>query len=162
MGIHDIVEINGLLSDQDWDECPYITGRGTQTNPYLLENLIIDAQQGNFGIRIEQTDAHLIIRNCTVFNQFGYYRNSAGVSLVHANNVIVEQCTLTENVKGIYTEFGLNINIRQCNLTWNTEFGLYVYASENNTFEGNYCAQNGQFGFYSHLSNYDLLQQPLF
>ncbi|MHA1672386.1 MAG: right-handed parallel beta-helix repeat-containing protein, partial [Promethearchaeota archaeon] len=161
VGIHDIVEINGVNSSQDWDECPYITGKGTQNNPYLLENLVIDAQQGLYGIHIEQTDAYLIIRNCTVFNQFGYYRDSGSISLEYSNNVIVEGCTLTKNAKGLYTGFGLSITIRQCNFTQNTEYGLYIYSSNNNTYEGNYFTHNGYYALYDHNSRNDILQQNI-
>ena len=61
------------------------TGNGTYSNPYVIEDLVINAGGSGNGIWIENSDVYFIIENCTLFNSGGgtYY---AGIKLVYVKN----------------------------------------------------------------------------
>ncbi|MEM3040044.1 MAG: hypothetical protein QXO54_04490, partial [Candidatus Methanomethylicaceae archaeon] len=70
-------------NDQFTPENGVVSGSGTPSDPYIIENWTIDAQNGN-GISIFHTDAYFIIRNCTIFN--GVY----GIYMLNVTNGRIE------------------------------------------------------------------------
>ena len=50
---------------------PWCSGSGTWSDPYLLENLTIDAQNASSGIEILNSNRYFIFNNVTVYNSSG-------------------------------------------------------------------------------------------
>lgn len=88
------------------------SGSGTADDPYVIEGLSLNDHVGS-GIVIENTDAHLLIRNCTMGDLSGGYegldRVSIGVN--DAKNVRVKDCKIEE---GIEVEGAENILFENC------------------------------------------------
>lgn len=71
-------------------------GSGTANDPYIIEGLSLLEHIGN-GIVIRNTDAHVLIRNCTIGDTTGGYYglyDVKGIRIDDAKNVSVENCRL--------------------------------------------------------------------
>jgi len=66
-------------------------GSGTADDPYVIEGISLEDHVGN-GIVIKNTDAHLLIRNCTMENLNGEYDAllPVGIDIDGAKNVRIE------------------------------------------------------------------------
>ncbi|MFX1275666.1 MAG: NosD domain-containing protein [Promethearchaeota archaeon] len=109
----------------------WCSGNGTYANPYVIENITINAGTSptGSGILIQNSDAFFKIRNCTIINA-GVWP-AAGIRLDNANNG-----TLIEN-----------------NLTLNQGPGIVVYQSSNNTIFNNTAINNSGYGIILAQSN---------
>ena len=141
-------------STLDW-----CSGSGTKADPYTIDKLVIDAGNNIDGIKIQNSNKHFKITNCTVFNT-----STTGIKLdnVRLGQVIDNDCSNT-NTNGIYLidcnditiadnvlfnndGNGLNVQnvnntiILDNNLTYNLN-GLGIYGS-NNTIVGNTISHN--------------------
>ncbi len=76
-----------------------VTEDGSQSNPYVIQNYVINATTAN-GIDIEDTTANLVIQNCVVENgsAFPYY---FGIYLSNTSNVNIIYNTLSNNYDGM-------------------------------------------------------------
>jgi len=104
------------------------SGNGIQGDPYFIENYVIDGASVNC-IDIRNTDAHFIIRNCTVFNGLN------GIYLENVSNAEVRNNTIHDNVR----------------VSGNNEGnGIFLNASDSNTLiENNIYNNTGGAGLYS-------------
>lgn len=132
------------------------SGSGSSSNPYIIQGL--NPSGGTYGIRIENTTAHFIIRNCTASGVW------AGFYLSNANNGRIENCassshnaiTLDQScyntiigntvsgAMGIIVEFYSHYNT----VTYNhvsscTHEGIYVSSSGANVIHHNDVIDNG-------------------
>jgi parallel beta-helix repeat protein len=91
-----------------------VTGSGTYSDPYVIEDLIIIDSEAPIGINIKNSDVHFKIENCTISN---YYR---GINLYNVSNarLINNNCSL------------------------NKENGIYISNSYNTTIHGNIASDN--------------------
>jgi len=102
-------------------------GSGTENDPYVIENWVINASGAN-GIQIWNTTAYFIIRNCLVENGGVFYD---GIRLYIVVNGKIENCTCDNNYVGILLNNSDN-NIVSSAATSNNEYGIYVYYSSGN------------------------------
>jgi parallel beta-helix repeat protein len=86
------------------------TGEGTSSNPYVIEDLEINAQTVGSCIIIENSTEHFIIRNCTLINS-GSAERDAGVQLTNISNAQIINNTLIDNHVGIHIDISLNFII---------------------------------------------------
>ncbi|MCJ7647897.1 MAG: right-handed parallel beta-helix repeat-containing protein, partial [Candidatus Lokiarchaeota archaeon] len=115
------------VATYDW-----VTGSGTWGDPYLIEDITIDAQGSGSGILIENTDEYFIIRNCTIHDTslWNYVTEgyNAGIKLYNTNN------------GKIYN-----------NKIYDTEYaGIYLDNADNNTIHENILYQNLAWGIDNH------------
>ncbi|MFW9880963.1 MAG: hypothetical protein ACFFG0_48495 [Candidatus Thorarchaeota archaeon] len=119
----------------DWEKYPFITGNGSETNPYIIENIEI---QGNGVKTIELSGLHqlnftdwgiyinapgkFIIRNCKISSVSIGILLGFGVSMIYnhsINGVEIDNCG-----HGIYNYWPtFNLNISRCyisNCNWVT------------------------------------------
>jgi len=75
-----------------------VAGQGTLTDPYVIANWTIDAGTG-VGIRIQETSAHVLIRDCHVV---GDSKRSIGILLRDAAHVRVHRCAFTDLKAGLF------------------------------------------------------------
>jgi parallel beta-helix repeat protein len=107
-----------------------LPGNGTSAAPYIIEGLSIDARTAP-GIGIQNTNAYLIIRNCTIEGGMpSHFTN--GISLRYVTNVHVNNNTVTNNYRGINLQYS-NHNTMTGNLALNNEFGIDLQSSCNYT-----------------------------
>ncbi len=117
-------------------------GNGSATNPYVIENWSIDAQGKSYGIWIENTRAHFIIRNCTVYNATATDTapDGVGIYLDNVTNATIYNNTIYDNAQyNVELESSSNVSIAN-NTLYDAPFGVLVedsYSSiHNNTLSG--------------------------
>ena len=117
-----------ITAENDW-----CNGNGTKENPYIIENVTIDGSglpPGNSCIIIQNSQAHFIIRNCTLKN--------APVRGIWLNNVsngqIIDNNCSFNNESGIGINNGYNLNITLNILIDNDLIGIGLLGGSNNTF----------------------------
>ncbi len=73
-------------------------GSGTADDPYVIEGLNLKDHVGN-GIVIENTDAHVLIKNCTMENLNGGYDAllPVGMNLEGVRNIRIEGCSVSDS-----------------------------------------------------------------
>jgi parallel beta-helix repeat protein len=110
-------------------------GSGTENDPYIIENYIIDASTA-YGIVIKDTTACFVIRNCHVHDGW------VGIWLENVVNGKIENCTLENNGHaGIGFLDSYNNIIENCVSKNNSGHGIVFYDSDNNTV-ANCTAEN--------------------
>lgn len=107
------------------------TGEGTGINPYILKNLIIDAEGVGQGIYIENTIEYFKIENCEVFNSGGNYEDS-GIRLYNVTNGRILNNTMYDNYRGMSIWLCLNLTIVR-NRLYNDR-GLQLLYSNDSIF----------------------------
>lgn len=144
----------------------WCTGSGIYTDPYVIQDLIIDG--GGYGncILIENSYVYFKIENCTVFNS-GNYPSNAGIKLSDVNNslLIDNNCSYNENgisLLGDYNNisgntifdnrgFGISLsgdynNVSGNNINNNDQEGIYLYYNIGDTISGNIIDNNAYSG----------------
>ncbi|XOB46885.1 MAG: NosD domain-containing protein [Candidatus Nealsonbacteria bacterium] len=159
--------------DDNWTETAaaydWCTGLGTYEDPYVIKNLIIDANQSDSCILIENTEEYFVIENCTVFNfgkkwkagielsyvgngtiihntvykAFLSWDNGFGIYLCCCSNITISDNNCTRNSYGIcFDEYSYNNTITGNNCTGNYYNGIRIHWSKDNTITGNTCTRN--------------------
>jgi|GEM_PF-2123707 len=101
-------------------------GDGSPENPYLIADLTIDAP-GSAGISIQNTDRHVIIRNCMVSGAtWGGPDYGRGLWLSGTRNVTVEMSTFDRNDYGIFVQSSNDITLRNNVVTSSKFVGIWV------------------------------------
>ena len=86
------------------------TGEGTESNPYILQNLIINASGIGNVIHIENTIERFIIEDCTILNSGGDFHDS-GIQLYNVSNGRFINNVISDNTHGMYITSCLNLTI---------------------------------------------------
>jgi parallel beta-helix repeat protein len=115
-----------------------VAGSGTPGDPYIIENWVIDASPTDYGVLIEDTTRHFILRNSTI-----YEGEWAGVRFEGVLNGRVENVVLSRNGYGIYLLSSDNNVIIDVVSENNREKGIYLSSSDNNTLENSTLRNNG-------------------
>lgn len=127
-------------------EAGICTGNGIYSDPYIIEDLVIDGGGQGYCILIENSNVYFKIENCTVYNSglsFGF----AGIKLSNTTNgQLIENNCSTNNLNGIRLDDSYNNNITR-NILNNNYNGIYLIDSDNNNLSGN-TASNIDFGIY--------------
>ncbi len=107
-----------IESSSDWENYPFITGNGSETDPYIIENLYIEGLGDQFpmdydsisGIRISY-NAYIVIQNCTIVNfAFGIYYQGGNEDVKIIDSNTIRSCGI-----GIYIgPFTSNFIISNC------------------------------------------------
>jgi parallel beta-helix repeat protein len=127
------------------------TGNGTYSDPYLIEDLVIDAGGTGSCIFIANSSDPFIIINCTLFNS-GSIWEDAGIRLLNVNNSRLIDNNCSSNIGGIWLNGSHNNTISGNSVNQNDDFGLYLNGSYNNTVTGN-TANNNYDGIYFEISH---------
>ncbi|MFX1385220.1 MAG: hypothetical protein ACFFBP_22630, partial [Promethearchaeota archaeon] len=85
------VNNNWTLTNNTYNWC---SGKGTQEDPYIINDVIIDAGGTNIGILIENTREWFEIRNCTIKN------SEIGIKVLNATNFRIINTTIY-NINGL-------------------------------------------------------------
>ncbi|MFX1498962.1 MAG: NosD domain-containing protein [Promethearchaeota archaeon] len=116
-------------------EAGICTGNGTFTDPYIIQDLIIDG--GNLGncIKIENSSVYFKIENCTFYNSGGIYGN-AGIFLSNVNNSQLINNNCSFNFHGMFLSDCYN-NTVLGNILDKNNWGINSFSGINNNFSQN-------------------------
>ncbi len=137
-----IDELNPLC---DWDDCSYISGLGTELEPYVIENLEFDMANYGTGITIKNSVSYLVIRNTRIINS-GSSTDECGINIVNCENILFENCTLEVNQFGMLIENSDNVNITNSFIIGSTDTGIVFRNVAQSEIYGNLIEDNIQHG----------------
>ncbi|MFW9948437.1 MAG: nitrous oxide reductase family maturation protein NosD, partial [Candidatus Odinarchaeota archaeon] len=134
---------------------PWCSGEGSWSNPYIIENVAIDASNSptDYGIYIQDSNVFFIIKNCKVYNSLDY-----GIYLESVNNskLINNNCS-NNDYPGIAILYECSNNTIQGNIVNDNRYdGIYFWQyCNNNTISGNIVNDNGETGIsiYDNINN---------
>jgi len=150
------------ITGSDWstvENYDWVQGNGSWDNPYIIENITIDAGSSptGSGILIESsTSVYFIIRNCVVTNSISESGWYGGIKLLNTNNgkLINNDCSHNDKVGIVLSGSSNNTveaNIVDYNIDPATEsdqgYGIVVAdSSYNNTIHNNHAFYNKRDG----------------
>ena len=115
-----------------------VSGSGTAADPYVIEGWYIDASPTDYGIYIDHTSAHFVIRGCVVEKA-----RDAGIYLNSSTNAVIEKSQLTLGEAGVRLLNSSGNLIRE-NVIANNHYGIVMMlGSQGNTIQGNSFINNG-------------------
>jgi len=148
----------------DWSTKPWLKGSGTEEDPYMIKNLVIEVNF-MFAMLIEDSDAHFKIMKCTFSNGGIKGQRTAGLILVNTQNGVIfknrfignkgagiavigslhnviQKNFCSENGVGIYVEWGMYTVIKQNDCKNNFDSGIVIASAHKNIIEKNDCVEN--------------------
>ncbi len=152
---------NWSLTESTYDWC---SGDGSWDNPYIIENVSINAGGSGNGIFIENSkNDYFIIRNCNVTNA-GSGPSEAGIKLVNTNNGTLSNNNCSNN--GYY---GINLSTNCYNNTisenivnGNNECGISLSGfSNDNNISGNLINDDNLYGIYLLACHYNNISKNI-
>ncbi|MHA1727526.1 MAG: NosD domain-containing protein [Promethearchaeota archaeon] len=130
------------------------TGAGTIGDPYIFEDLEIDAVGVGSCIEIRNTNRYLIIRNCTLMYSAALQNETdAGIELYNCTNVNITSCDMKNNQFGIYLHKSNNNSLTFNNLSDNSVDGIRLWISHNNTISNNFLSNNTGTGIFALMTS---------
>ncbi len=135
----------GLNGNGSWTWAsaqPWCSGSGTWNDPYIIENIEIDAISIANGILIENSNVYFIIKNTTIYNSGAGF--TAGIKLSSTINgqLLYNNCSFN-NRQGILLSNSNNNTIIGNILNNNTGAGIYLDVSDSNLLQNNTADNNG-------------------
>ncbi len=139
------IHITGLNWSQTRDSYDWCSGSGSFEDPYIIENVSINANNQKSGIFIENSSVYSIIRNNFITNSASginptYY---GGIEIKNSLNIIIEKNNFSyNNGFGIYIQQSSNIIVSKNDIEFNNYSGIYIINSKNNTINSNRVNDN--------------------
>ena len=159
--LQDTIFINGTDPNHDWDDYEFITGTGTLSDPYKIENLDIEINGTVNGIFITNSNKPLLIKNCIIIHQNEISDDkltlSIGIYLQNCTNIQVKDCSINQNSYGILLSNTTKILIEESDFNNNKMVGVYSNHSLKNYFHKNNLLRNNNTGFLMEFSNENTL-----
>ena len=138
------IDGNWSATESTYDWC---TGTGTWEDPYLIENVTVDAQNSGSSIFIENTDDYFIIHNCTIINGEAS-GGQAGIKLNYVSNGTINQNMITENYAGMYLSNVENITVIDNDIIDNAGQGIVLFHSNKNFILENFQTGSNYYGLF--------------
>lgn len=146
-------KISGKIHiDNNWTaakDAGICNGEGFYSNPYVIEDLVIDGKNSGSCILIENSDVFFKIENCTVYNS-GLMGQHAGIKLYNVNKSHLVNNSFISNRRGLSLSYSNNNTVTGNKATNNLDNGIALYFSDNNIIANNSCS-GGRFGISLHL-----------
>ncbi len=118
-----------------------VSGSGTQADPYVIDGWYIDASPTDYGIYVDHTSAHFVIRSCVVEKA-----RDAGIYLNSVTNGRIEKCQLSLGEAGVRL-LNSSGNVIEASVIAKNHYGvLMMLGSSDNTIQGNSFIDNGTNG----------------
>ena len=107
------------------------TGSGISNDPYILEDLEINAGGSENCISIANSNVHFRIENCTTYNSGtgSYY---SGIKLYSVSNGVIFNNTVSSNDHGIFLEYSSNNIVINNTANGNYWDGIFLLYSDFN------------------------------
>ncbi len=116
---HTPISIN---SENDLAAFPDKTGSGSSSEPYIIQDLVIDAGGSSSCIFLGNTRSYVTFQNCTLLNPSPAY-GRAGIETTNASNVFITNCTFSGTGWG-----GVNFYNSSWNTVFNCSFTMPTYT----------------------------------
>jgi len=145
------IHIIGNSGWEDFKNDGNCTGNGTYSEPYVIEDLVINGGGSGSCILIEDSNVYFTIENCIVYNVYDF--ESAAIFLSNVTNGQLINNTCSSNYHAIILAISDNITIMGT-IANNTYAGIFTSWSNNNTISGN-ILNNNTFGIYIRYSHYN-------
>lgn len=152
-----------------WSAQPWLEGSGTEEDPYMIKDLVIDVTGSQFAMMIQDSNAHFKIMKCTFSNGGIEGERTAGLVLVNTQNGVIFKSTFVNNAGagiavigclnikiqknlcsdngvGIYIEWGMYTSIKQNECNNNLDSGMVIASAHKNIIEKNDCYGNAGAG----------------
>jgi len=113
-------------------------GTGTKDDPFIIEDLRIDASKNGYGIRISQVKSYFVIRGVSVQSA-----SKVGIELVEVSNSTVESCTIDSNKTGLILESCSFLSIGDNRFINCGGLGIVMRECKNSTLTGNEFISRG-------------------
>lgn len=144
--------INNFNPNYTWskiaNENEWCSGSGSLNNPYVIENVTIDASGSPTGCGIYIINSHteyFTIRNITVYNTGNGSKNT-GIKLENTNyGTLTNNNCSYNNGTGIYLKNCNQIILSENNVSNNHGYGIYLVGN-NNMISGNTVCNNTNVG----------------
>ncbi len=137
------IDNNWSATESTYSWC---TGSGTFSDPYVIEDLVIDGGGSGSCIWIQNSDVYFNIENCTLYNS-GNNWDDTGIKLaIDVDNGQLIENIIHDNYIGIYLESSDNNTISGNIISNSTDNGLVIANSYNNTISGNTANHNRESG----------------
>ena len=133
---------NWSITATTYDWC---SGLGTLIEPYLIENITINAIGNDYGFKIANSNVYFRIENCTIYNSnFGSYGGSyGGIILENVSNGTLLENQVSHNYNGIFLMSSSNNKIERNNASNYVKFGILIYQDcDLNEIRENICEYN--------------------
>jgi parallel beta-helix repeat protein len=162
--ISEKIHITGNIGWSDAKTAGICTGSGTHSDPYIIENLEIDAENNGSCIVIEDSNVYFKIQNCTLFGGrtshpfdkgvelinvtkgeltfIQSFTNYHGILLIECHNIFVAENKVTNNLVGIELYGGANNTLLQNNASHNSVAGISLGYSYKNNISDNILSNN--------------------
>jgi len=140
--------VSGLIHiDNNWTAAKgalICTGNGIYSDPYVIEDFVIDGEFSESCILIENSDVYFKIENCTVYNSG--VTIDAGIRLINVSNSQLINNNCSSNRRGIFLYSSDNNTISGNTANSNPDYGIILHLSHNNTVSGNSAFYNEFYG----------------
>ncbi len=166
-------ELISMASTEGW------AGSGSEVDPYIINDLSINAGTGDYGIKIWNTSLHLVIRNCNITSNGIRYSLNHGMWVVDSGNITLENNRVTNFSTGMLTAgnslkiynnsisdcyVGMNIHsssgfVKNNTIIWNNVTGMWVTHSDNLYLYRNNCSFNNNTGIIIESSSEIILEE---
>ncbi|MHA1799213.1 MAG: right-handed parallel beta-helix repeat-containing protein, partial [Candidatus Helarchaeota archaeon] len=160
----------------DYVKLKIVKGKGTENNPYVLENYEINASEGYYGIKIEDSkDVYFVISNCLIYmaayNDSHYefetrepikkFPRDAGIVIQNSENGIIQDCNITANYGNAINLIASRKIVVINNVMENNRFAaVFLYGANNNELLFNNINTNEE-GIYSRNSRDNVIYNNL-
>jgi len=147
---HIYIDNNWTDTNSTYDWC---SGSGTWDDPYVIENVTVDAGDSGSCIEISNTDEYFLINNCTI-RESDPSSGNAGIYMINVNNGTIINSHIYHCFYGIRADTCYNNTFSFNNVSDNTGsstsgYGIYLRSgSSNNTIYNNTVVDNGDEGIY--------------
>ncbi|NVM38140.1 MAG: right-handed parallel beta-helix repeat-containing protein, partial [Candidatus Lokiarchaeota archaeon] len=152
-GYENPIEINGSATgvgahNWTWAQAQsWCTGSGTESEPYIIEDIIINGVGSNQCIGIYESNEYFIIRNCTFYNSRGTAATDSGIKLLEVTNGKIINSYCLNNTVGIYLFESSYNTIAENSLYNNSYYGIQLYYNSSyNTISDNSMNNNSIYG----------------
>ena len=110
-----------FTSNSDLTTYPNKTGFGNETQPYIIRDLVINANFSGSCIELRNINLYLEIVNCTLFNSGSSLISSdSGIEINNCQNIKVKNSTVINNSIGLYITGSTFCEFSELNVTNNS------------------------------------------
>jgi len=144
--------------DNNWTETKIAgicTGQGTYSDPYVIEDLVIDGGGSSSCIFIENSIAVFRIENCTVYNSGNF--SHAGIKLSNVTYSFLKNNNCSSNNIGLYLNSSSYCYISGNIINDNIRDGIYMYNSKYSVVWEKNTINNNYYGIGIYFSNYNFV-----
>jgi parallel beta-helix repeat protein len=156
------------MSWMDWSAEPWLKGSGTEEDPYMIKDLVIEVSGSQFAMMIHESDAYFKIMKCTfsndgiegesaglvlantkngvIFKNRFINNRGAGIALIETMNNTIQKNLCSKNGVGIYIKWGMYTTIKQNDCNNNFDSGIVIASAHKNIIEKNDCFENAKAG----------------